>query len=90
MAGRCLRCTASLIFLMTVLVGSGPLYAQRHDADEFAPLRGEAGELYSQDKPRPFHSRSGTSLLFITATGEGTGSSRLLLACWPPSITAKP
>jgi hypothetical protein len=50
MAGRCLRCTASLIFLMTVVAGSGPPYAQRHDADEFASLHGEANELYSQGK----------------------------------------
>jgi hypothetical protein len=50
MAGRYLWCTASLIFLMTVVVGSGPPYAQRQDADEFVSLRGEASELYSQGK----------------------------------------
>jgi hypothetical protein len=48
MARRWLRRTASLIFLMAVVVGSGPPYAQRHDADEFAPLRGEVSQLYSE------------------------------------------
>jgi hypothetical protein len=49
-APRCLRHTASLIFLMGVVVGSGPPYAQRHEADEFASLRGEVSELYIQGK----------------------------------------
>ena len=50
MAPRCLRHTASVIFLRGVVVGSGPPYAQRHDADEFASLHGEVSELYSQGK----------------------------------------
>jgi hypothetical protein len=48
MARRRLRRTVSLIFLMAVVVGFGSLYAQRHDADEFASLRGEVSQLYNQ------------------------------------------
>jgi hypothetical protein len=59
MAGPCLRCTAALIFVMAVVVGSGPPYAQRHDAGEFASLRGEASELYSQGKYTKGHSTHG-------------------------------
>jgi hypothetical protein len=42
------RRTALLIFLVAVVVGFGPLYAQRHDPDELAPLRGQVSDLYSQ------------------------------------------
>ena len=50
MAGRCLRRTTLLIFLIALVVGSGPPHAQRHDGDEFASLRGEVSELYSEGK----------------------------------------
>jgi hypothetical protein len=50
MARQSLRRTASLFILMTVVVGSGPPYAQRHDADEFASLRGEVSQLYGEGK----------------------------------------
>jgi hypothetical protein len=47
MARRLLRRTASLIYLIAVVAGLGPPYAQRHEPDELAPLRGEVSELYS-------------------------------------------
>ena len=31
-----------------MVVGSGPPYAQRHDADEFASLRAGVNQLYSE------------------------------------------
>jgi hypothetical protein len=48
MARRRVRRTALLIFLVAVVVGSGPPYAQRHPADELASLRDEASQLYSE------------------------------------------
>jgi hypothetical protein len=35
---------------MAVVVGFGPLYAQRHERDELAPLRGQVSQLYSEGK----------------------------------------
>jgi hypothetical protein len=48
MAQQWLRRTGSLIFTITVVLGLGPLHAQRHDADEFTLLRGEVRQLYSE------------------------------------------
>lgn len=48
MGRRWLRHTVSLIFIVTVATGFGPLYAQRHHADELAPLRSQVSQLYSQ------------------------------------------
>jgi hypothetical protein len=50
MARRWLRRTASLIFLMTVAVGFGPLHAQRLDPDELPSLRGQVSQLYGEGK----------------------------------------
>jgi len=50
MARWWLRRTASLIFMMALVLGFGPLYAQRHDLNELAPLRSEVSQLYSEGK----------------------------------------
>jgi hypothetical protein len=49
MVRRWLQRTASLIVLIAV-VGFGPRYAQRHEPDELAPLRGQVSELYREGK----------------------------------------
>ena len=48
MARRWLRRTGSLIFVIAVVLGLGPLHAQRHDANELTLLRGELRQLYSE------------------------------------------
>ena len=48
MTRRWLRRTGSLIFVIAVVLGFGPLQAQRHDADELASLRGEVSHLYRE------------------------------------------
>jgi hypothetical protein len=40
------RRTASLIFVIAVVLSFGPLYAQKHAADELASLRAEVSQLY--------------------------------------------
>jgi hypothetical protein len=50
MARRWLQRTASLIFLIAVVVGFGPPCAQTHDPAELASLRREVSQLYSEGK----------------------------------------
>ena len=48
MARRWLRRTTSLIFVVGVVLGFGPLRAQRHDPAELVALRGEVSHLYRE------------------------------------------
>ena len=50
MARPWLRRTGSLIFVIVVVLGSGPLHAQRHNPAELASLRGEVSHLYLEGK----------------------------------------
>jgi hypothetical protein len=36
--------------MMALVLGFGPLYAQRHEPDELAPFRGQVSQLYSEGK----------------------------------------
>lgn len=48
MARWWLRRTASVIFVIALVLGFGPLHAQRHDPAELAALRGEVSQLYRE------------------------------------------
>jgi len=45
---RRLRRTSSLIFSIALVLGFGPLHAQRHDEGELSSLRGKVSDLYGQ------------------------------------------
>jgi hypothetical protein len=82
---------AWLFFVMVMMVGSGPPFAQRHDRSGLAWLREEVSQLFSKGTtPRPLRSQSGTSRLHVSAMARVTRSSGPPLDGSPPSIMRKP
>lgn len=77
MARRWLRRTVSLIFLMAAVIGTEPPYAQRHDADELAPLRGQVSQLYKEGNYIEAIPLAERSPLHASAMARATWSSRL-------------